>query len=134
MGGHILDIMHDYSAQAVQKVFDGFGLPVPVEGEYRQRSADAGPLVLVTRYGFVVRVVPEREPDIENAHCIRRLFSRAAGNYRFVVDPGYKLQSLDTDTCQKIRSTIEKNTGFSSEMHTRTISPGFPRIPITWLL
>ncbi len=94
----ILGIEDEESARAVREIFNGLGLPVPQRGEYSERSSGMGGLVFVSRYGFVVRVVPAgKTVDISSSCLIKPLFDRAAGGNRFVVDPGYDQRTVTLD-------------------------------------
>lgn len=104
MNDTILGIQDEKSARAVLDIFNGLGLPVPEEGEYRERSNGSGPLVLVSQYGFVMRIVPEdKVVNMENHYFIKPLFNRTAGNHRFVIDPGYE----QSDACFALLCKID---------------------------
>lgn len=93
-----MDIGAGEGARAVREIFNGLGLPVPQRGAYVERSSGMGALVFVDPYALVIRVVPEdRNVDISSACLIRPLFSRVAGGYRFVVDPGYDQRAVTLD-------------------------------------
>lgn len=134
MNDTILGIKDEKSARAVRNIFNGLGLPVPEEGECRERSNGMGPLILVSRYGFVIRIVPQDKiVDIENPHFIKPLFNRAAGNYRFVVDPGYELRKLSRSVCTEIGHAIRQKYGaLCLDMSPANIAnvPGYPDHPI----
>lgn len=126
----ILGIRDLESADAVRRMFNAFGLPVPERGEYWERWNKQGPLILVSRYGFVIRIVPEdKVVDIKNPHFIKPLFNRAAGNYRFGIDPGYELALLDEDQRSNLKALINKKYGvFCHDMKSSNIArvPGHP--------
>lgn len=103
MNDNILGIQDKKSARAVRNIFNGLGLPVPEDGEYRKRSFGSGPLVFVSQYGFVARIVPKGLIMTINTPCfIKPLFNRAAGNHRFIIDPGYDLREIRVEHCSAL--------------------------------
>ncbi len=108
MNDDILGIRDRKSARAVREIFNGLGLPVPEEGEYRKRSCGMGALIFVPKYGFVIRVIPANKVlNIQSPHFIKPLFNKAAKDYRFIIDPGYDQLSITFDDARRFEKALE---------------------------